>query len=521
MNLRTIDYLILIVYVALIAGIGLWVARRGRSATGYFLAGRRMPAWVVAFTLMATFIGSGTFIGHPATVYHKGMILLLGHLTLPIVLLLVAVFVIPFYRHVVEMSAYEYLGKRFGLGGRLYASFGFLADRTFDLGITLLTTAIPIKFVTGWDLTWVILAIGLFTALYTMIGGIEAVVWTDVAQGILLILGAVVILLRLLFATDVGPPGAVVAEAWQQGRFAMGSFDWNWSSLFDTSTTTQWLFVTAITVGWARRYICDQHMVQRYLIAGSDKQAARGVMFNAALCVPLYVAFMFIGACLFGYYSLAAEAGPDLADNVVPYFIVHQLPAGIIGLIVAAILAASMSSISADLNSIATVLTSDYYANFLPRTSDRSRVLFGRMMVITGGTAAALIAWAMIPEKDSASILERGVIIAPIISGGVLGLFLLGFMTRRATRRGCYVGIGVCVVFMAWGICTEPTHRLIDMGFNFPFNPILIGVFGHIILFTAGYLASLVLGGYRPDDVDRLTFASFRRKHLKVGRLDP
>jgi SSS family solute:Na+ symporter len=515
MNLHLMDYIVLALYVLLIAGIGLWVARRGNNVSGYFLAGRRMPTWVVAFTLMATFIGSGTFIGHPATVYQKGMILLLGHLILPVVLVLVAIFVIPFYRRVVEMSAYEYLGKRFGFGGRIYASFGFLADRVFDLGVTLLTTAIPIKFVTGWDLTWVILAIGLFTAMYTMIGGIEAVVWTDVAQGILLILGALVVLARLLFATDVGPPGAVVTEAWNQGKFNLGSFELSWSSLFNTEMTTQWLLLAAITTGWARRYVCDQHMVQRYLIAGSDRQAARGVMVNAAMCVPIYITFMFIGACLYGYYSLSVGPKPDIADNVMPYFIVNQLPSGIIGLIVAAVLAASMSSISADLNSVATVLTSDYFSTFLPLSSDKARVMFGRLMVIVGGTTAALIAWAMIPDRSSASILERGVIIASILSGGVLGLFLLGFLTQRATRRGCYIGIAVCAAYTTWGICTEPTHRMIDFGLNFPFNPILIGVFGHIVLFTVGYVASLIFGGYRPENVERLTIRSLRLAALR------
>src|SRR5690606_8710933 len=132
------------------------------------------------------------------------------------------------------MSAYEYLGRRFGLGGRMYASFGFMADRTFDLGVTLVTTAIPLKFITGWDLTTVIVGVALFTAFYTMIGGIEAVVWTDVVQGVILIAGAAAFLGRLLLAPEAGPPGAVVIEAYERGRFALGSFDASWSSLFDT-----------------------------------------------------------------------------------------------------------------------------------------------------------------------------------------------------------------------------------------------------------------------------------------------
>lgn len=142
MTLSFIDSTLLVLYGILILGMSFGVLRRGRTSGDYFIAGRSMPGWAVAMTLMATLIGSGTIVGHPATVYQKGMILLLGNLTLIGVLLLVARYIVPFYRNVVGMSAYEYLGKRFGLAGKYYASMGFLADRIFDLGITLLTTAI-------------------------------------------------------------------------------------------------------------------------------------------------------------------------------------------------------------------------------------------------------------------------------------------------------------------------------------------------------------------------------------------
>jgi SSS family solute:Na+ symporter len=252
-------------------------------------------------------------------------------------------------------------------------------------------------------------------------------------------------------------------------------------------------------------------MVQRYLLAKSDREAARGVLVNAAMCVPIYIAFMFIGACLYGFYKLSSAPPPPLADNVVPHFIVHELPAGIVGLILAVVLAASMSSVSGDLNSVATVLTADYFATFFPRTSDRTRLMFGRLAVLAGGTAAALIAIALIPGQGSASIMERAVTIATTLSAGILGVFFLGFLTTRATRRGLYVGIAACLLFTTWGILTEPTHRLRDWGFNFPLNPILIGVLGHFIVFGVGYVASAVLGGYRPQDAEQLTFHQFRR----------
>lgn len=503
--LSFLDYLVLALYGLLTLGMSLFVARRQGSTRDYFIAGQSMPGWAVAMTLMATLIGSGTVVGHPATVYDSGMILLLGNLTLPFVLLFVARFIVPFYRRVVGMSAYEYIGARFSLGSRVYASFGFLADRLFDLGLTLLTTAIALNVMTGWSLPNVITGLALFTVIYTMIGGMQAVVWTSVVQGFIFIGAAVVITGRLLFAPEAGPAFSVVNAAWEGGKFSLGNFSLDWESLVDPMETSQWLFILAYATNWGRRYISDQHMVQRYLIARSDREASRGALWNALIAVPVYTVFMFIGACLWGFYQLSGDPGPVLADNVVPYFIMQTMPAGVIGLILAAVLSASMSSASGDLNSIATVVTQDYMSIILPKSKDRSRLIFGRIMVLVAGVITTLIALLLIPEQGIASVMERGVTIAAILSGGTLGLFFLGFLTRRATREGCYIGIATCLVFTAWALLTEPRTRTLDLPLNFEFNPILIGLFGHVILFGVGYLASLLVGGRRPENVDQYT----------------
>ena len=344
-----------------------------------------MPAWAVAMTLMATIIGSGTIVGLPGTAFQKGLILLLGNLTLPIVLIVVARYIVPFYRNVVGMSAYEYVGKRFGLGGKFYASFGFLADRIFDLGVTLVTTAVAVHVMTSWDIRLVVGGIGLFTVLYTMIGGMKAVVWTSVLQGGIFIGAAFLIVARLIFAPEAGVPGAVIGAAWDAGKFNLGDFRFSFEALTSPAYTTQWLLIVAYMINWGRRYVADQHMVQRYLIAKSDREASRGALWNAALCVPVWTVFMFIGSCLWGYYQLTGGTPPTKADDVVPFFIMNEMASGVVGLILAAILAASMSSISADLNSIATVVTTDYIAFFRPLMSDRLRLIGGRIVRARGG----------------------------------------------------------------------------------------------------------------------------------------
>jgi SSS family solute:Na+ symporter len=510
MSLGIIDILVVAVYFILIAAIGIYVSRGQNTTAKFFVAGQSIPGWVVAFTLMGTIIGTGTFVGHPGTSYQKGLILLFPHLLLPIVLLFVAKVIVPFYRRVVHMSAYEYIGKRFGLGGRLYTSFGFLADRTFDIGVTLVTTAIAVNVLTGWELRTVIVGVTLFTAAYTMLGGIKAVVWTDVAQGTILILGGTFLLGRLLFAPEAGAPFAVVGEAWRGGRLSFGSWEFSWRSLFDTQTTTAWLFLITYMVQWSRRYITDQHLVQRYLIARTDAEASKATFTGALICVPVFFTFMFIGSCLYGFFALAKVPGPELGDNVMPFFMSHYLPTGLLGLVVAAILAAAMSTTSSDLNSVATVATTDYFAIFFPKASDKARLLFGRTMIFVGGVLAAMCAVLLIPEKGLAPVMERAVTIAAILSGGTLGLFTLGFATRTATRRGCYVGMASCLVFMTWAILSQPKARLVDFGFNFDMNPILIGIFGHLVLFTTGWIASRLFGGYLPDNVEDLTFWSHK-----------
>jgi SSS family solute:Na+ symporter len=324
--------------------------------------------------------------------------------------------------------------------------------------------------------------------------------------------------LRLLFAPEAGAPFAVVGEAWRAGRLTLGDWDFSWHSLFDTQTTTAWLFILAFMVQWSRRYISDQHLVQRYLLARSDAEASRAVFAGALICVPVFFVFMFIGACFYGFFSLAHVAGPPRADDIMPFFMLHYLPGGLLGLVFAAILAAAMSTVSSDLNSVATVATTDFFATFFPKTSERTRLICGRVMVAVGGLCAASAALLLIPSSAStAPVMERAVTVAAILSGGTLGLFSLGFLTRRATREGCYVGIACCVIFTTWAILTEPNNQLFQLprwftenavlnSLRFTMNPILIGIFGHFILFGTGYLASRIIGGYRPPNVDRLTF---------------
>lgn len=494
-----IDYFVLAMYLLIVASIGIYAARRKKKTTDdYFLANRRMPGWLVGFAIVGTVISSVSFVAHPGAAFARNFWLVVPNMMVPLVLLFVVIFVVPFYRRVVRMSSYEYLEQRFGYFARLYGSTGFLLLRTIDLGFTLLLTAIAVEVMTGWDIRLVILCIGIFTVLYTLVGGIEAVVYTDVLQGFVLAAAALSILLIILFRPE-GGPAAVISTAYNGGKFALGDFSFNAQSLFNEQPTF-WILALSGVLHFGRSYMTEPNMVQRYLIARSDKEAQRGVLAGALSCLPIWLTFAFIGSCLWAFYQLMGQNLPaevlQKPDNILPYFITTQLPPGLVGLILAAILSACNSSVSSDLNSVGTVVTQDYFTRALPHSSEKTRLLFGRCAVMITGILCICIALILISARAKA-LVELIVTLGMIFSGGMLGLFALGFFSTRATRRGAYIGTIVCLTFILWAALTGPLK--IDLGFNFSMHPIMIGVFSHFILFISGYLASLAFGGYKPN----------------------
>jgi solute:Na+ symporter, SSS family len=499
MKSQIVDLLVVAAYFLGVASIGIWAARRKKRTTEeYFLANRRIPGWVVGFAIVGTVISSVSFVALPGAAFARNWWLVVPNMMVPFVLIFVIIFVVPFYRRVVRMSSYEFLEKRFGYIARLYGSAGFLLLRIIDLGFTLLLTAIAVEVMTGWDIRLVIVCIGLFTVLYTLIGGIEAVVYTDVLQGFVLATGALTVLSVILFH-PAGGPAAVISTAYGAGKFGLGDFSFGWKSLFASEPTFYILALSGL-LHFGRSYMTEPNMVQRYLMARSDREAQRGVMAGALSCLPIWLTFAFIGSCLWAFYHLSSQTVPaeilQKPDNILPYFITTQLPHGLVGLILAAILSACNSSVSSDLNSVGTVVTQDYFIRALPQSSEKARLLFGRCAVTVTGLLCICVAIILISARAKA-LVELIVTLGMIFSGGMLGLFALGFFSTRATRRGAYIGTAACLGFILWATVTGPLK--VDLGFNFNMHPIMIGVLSHFILFITGYLASVALGGYRPD----------------------
>lgn len=486
-----VDWIIIAAYLAIVFGIGIYCSRNQRTTEDFFLAGKNVPGWVVVFAIVGTMISSTSFIGHPGNVYAHDMWNLPSFLMLPVVMVFVSRYVVVFYRRTIRMSIYDYLERRFSYSARAYGAAAFIVSRVVDMSATLYFLAVPVSYLTGLSVAWVIAIVGLVTLVMTVAGGIAAVVYADVLQGVLLIVGALVCVGIALFRPEQGA-AAVLQTAWEGGKFGLGNLS------FSLTQENIWFFLVGGAIWAVQRYALDQHIVQKYLVAKTDRQAKMSAYFGAVACLPIWLLFFVFGACLWAFFQLTGTQLPaDVAavkDNIVPYFIKTQLPVGMIGLVVAALCAAAMSSLDSDLNSMATVIVDDYFARLRPHSSDPQRLWLGRVAVATFGVLAIgfSLLWIGI-----GTALEFGVQLFSIATAGMLGLFALGALTKRANAKGAIIGILACIVFTAWATFTSikipalNNRILLDLGpFNYAWHPFLIGVFSHFILFAVGWAAS-------------------------------
>jgi SSS family solute:Na+ symporter len=494
-SMSVLDLIIVAVYLAVVFGIGIYFSRNQKTTEDFFLAGKNVPGWVVVFAIVGTMISSTSFIGHPGNVYDRNMWNLPSFLMLPIVMLFVSRFVVVFYRRTIRMSIYDYLERRFSYGARAYGAAAFIVSRVVDMSATLYFLALPVSYLSGFQVWQVILVVGVVTLAMTVAGGIAAVVYADVLQGVLLIVGALVCVGITLFRPEQGPM-TVLKTAWDGGKFGLGDMS---ASLHHENI---WIILVVGAIWAVQRYALDQHIVQKYLVAKTDRQAKMSAFFGAIACLPVWFMFLGFGACLWAFYQLMGTQllPADVlakSDNIVPFFIKTQLPVGMIGLVVAALLAAAMSSLDSDLNSMATVIVDDFFAHLRPNSTDSQRLWLGRVAVAVLGVMAILFSLSWIGIKNG---MEMGVQLFSIATAGMLGLFALGALTKRANARGAMVGIVACAVFTAWATLTSvkfPALKdalLLDLGrFNYTLHPLLIGVFNHVILLVVGYTASLCL----------------------------
>ncbi len=495
-NLHWVDYLIIAITLVLSVSVGLWFARKQKSTDNYFKAEGSLPSWAIGMSILATLISSVTFLAYPGEGYSSNWIRLVQGLMVPIVLVAIIGFVVPLFRHVIKLSAYEYFEQRFGVAARYYTSLSFMLTHFAKMGSVFYLISLAVSGMIGIDTSTVIFIIGIAIIVLTLFGGIEAVIWLDVIQGFLLIIGGVIALGILLF-TPEGGPLEVWNVAMQGERIGFGPFDWNFVNL------TFWVMALNGIFYAIQKYGTDQTIIQRYLTAKTDKAAIRASLMGVLLSVPVWALFMFIGTALFSYYQIGGAAQPlpegIKADAVFPFFIMHELPVGIIGLVISALIAAAISSLDSDLNCLSAILVEDYYKRIRPNSTDKQQLAMGRLFIVLAGVGAVAIALFYV-QAGEGGVLGIIFTLYAIFSGGIAGMFLLGIFSTRANKKGLYWGMAACILFITWALLTstpigvgEEKSLLIDLGkLNYTHHKYMMGVYSHVIVVVVGYLASLL-----------------------------
>ena len=487
-NLRWLDLAVIVVYMLAMLAVGRWFARRQTSTEAYFVAKRSIPHWAMGVSIYATLITSITFIAYPGSAYAGNWSELVPGFMVVGVLMLVGLVIIPFFRHAVRMSVYEYFEKRFGYGVRAYSAFAFAMGHFSKMGFVFYTLALTVSSMTGWNLYVVMLATGAVTIYYTVIGGFETVIWTDVIQGFIKVIG-IVVCLGWLFAHMPGGIGAAFHLAAAQHKFALGSTSFNFASKTDF-----WVLSLYGFFWYLQKYTADQTLVQRYLVARTDRDALKGVALGAVLCIPAWALFMLIGTLVWAYYRLSGEVLPafiDKPDKIFPFFLSTKIPAGLAGLFMAALFSAAMSMLSSDLNCLSLVAVEDGYRRFRPHSTDTERLAVGKLVIAVCGVLAVLV--SVVIAWKSERVLSFYFTVSSIVAGGLAGLFLLAFLSPRANRAGVWTGIVACLLFTTYATLTSGKEQVLDLGaLNFPWAGVMIGVIGHVVLLVFGWVGSLV-----------------------------
>ncbi len=490
-GLHWIDTLIVIASVLLAIGIGIYFAKNQNSTQAYFAASGNIPSWAVGMSMFATIISSVTFLAYPGSAYAGNWILLVQGLMVPLVLLGVIGFIVPLYRKVIRLSTYEYFERRFGAFARFYSSIAFCLEHFAKMGTILYLLAMAmVAFSGGMDIRWIIVGVGIAVIILTYFGGMEAIIWMDVIQGFLLIAGGLLAIGILFYLTQGGAP-AIFEIAMEHRKIDFGPYDCDFAQMTFIVLVFNGIFYAL------QKYGTDQSIVQRYLTARTDKDAKKASYLGILMSVPAWALFMFVGTCLFAYYQINAGSLPEgiKSDAVFPHFIATEMPVGITGLIIAALVAGAISSIDADVNCISAVVVEDYYARFRPHASDKKKLLVGKVSVVVIGIAAILIALLYVAWGGE-GVLGTLFGLYAIVSAGIVGIFILGLFSRRANWQGLYIGIAGAILFTAYAVLTttkfgDSDTVILDLGsWNFRHHTYMLGVYSHLIVLVLGYATS-------------------------------
>ncbi len=466
-----VNYGVLIGYLLAMVGVGVFFAKRNQDTDDYFRGGKHVPWWAAGCSIFATMLSSLTFTGIPSKAFAQDWVYAIGNFMIPVVAVLAVGVALPFYRRLDVTSAYEYLEQRFSRGVRLFASASFTLFHIFRMAVVMSLTGLALAVATPLTPAQCVLLMGVLSIIYCTLGGIEAVIWTDTLQTVVLFGGALLALVLLVTGSDGGVTGAG-QTAWEADKFRLANFHWDATS----GQLALWVVVIGAIGQNVSSYTADQAVVQRYMTTATRSLAARSIWTNAIMTIPATVLFFGIGTTLFTFYRSHPERldPTTTTDQIFPLFIASEMPLGIAGLLVAGLFAAAQSTVSTSMNSGATTVITDFLRPLNVCRSERAYLTAARTLTFGLGVAGTLLALFFL-DPTIHSRFEAFIKVIGLFMGVLGGLFLLGVFTRRADARGALCGalVGAAMMIYLWWFTAV-----------------------HGFLYTASGIVSCVLVGY-------------------------
>ena len=476
-----LDLVVVVIYLVGTLALGARFLRGSNTTEGFTVGSRALPSWAIGLSILGSFVSSISFLGNPGKAYSDNWAPFLFALTVPVVAILGGRVFIPLYRRRESVSAYAFLEERFGLWARTYGTLSFQLLQLGWVSVILYLAALVVAPTLSLSVPAVIVVIGLLVTIYTMLGGIKAVIWTDVVQVIIMSIGALWCLVILFTVIPGGPPEIIRIAREAGGKFDLGEM----SLRLDSQTFLAVLLYGILTN--LQNFGVDQNYVQRYHAARNERDARKAILVAVLPFVPVTALFLAIGTGLFAFYRVYPDLLPEgvAGDMVFPYFIRTELPPGISGLLIASILAAAMSTISCSLNCMATVFVEDVYRRwFRPEVSDREQVFLLRVLTVVWGVGGTALGIVMIGNKSGLDLFWQ---ISAIVGSGLLGIFLVAILPRPIHVTAVKVSTVAAVVFVLWETVSGKLAFLPSV-LRIDIDPLLLGALG------TGLLVALSLG---------------------------
>jgi SSS family solute:Na+ symporter len=505
-GLPIFDLAIIVLYLIGMILVGVYFSRKNKNSEQFTKASGRIPGWAIGLSIYATFLSSNTFLGVPGKAFGGNWNAFVFSISMPLAAWIASKYFVPFYRNTGEISAYTHLENRFGPWARAYAVCCFLLTQLARMGSIFFGIALSLQALTGYSMQMIMIVMGICIIIYTVMGGIEAVIWTEVVQAVVKTFGALLIL-YLIISNMPGGVAKVVEIGSKANKFSLGSFS---PDLVNSSFWVVLLYGFFINLN---NFGMDQNYIQRYHTASSSTAASKSIWLCVGLYIPASLLFFVIGSSLYAYYEVnpelilaikhqvAIERLPvtasaediqtvqnallpsDYGDKIMPHFMVTKIPVGLVGLIVSAILSAAMSTISSGMNASATVFTVDIYRRYFKKDmSEKQNLSVLHIATVVFGLFGMVAGIAMIGVK---SILDVWWELSGIFAAGMLGLFLLGVISKQTKNHEAIIAtiIGIsAIMWMTFSYLLPPAYEQ----FRNPLHKNMIIVIGTLTILLVG-----------------------------------